>query len=233
MIKDNLSSIKNRIRDAEFRFGRHQEEVQLIAVSKTKSAAEISEAFTSGQFHFGENYVQELQKKSQDPNIASLNLCWHFIGHLQSNKVKALFETPIYSKLHTIHTVDRESLAKEINKYALRNHKPMKILIEVNSSRETTKSGVLPEDLLGLLKSLKQYDGLEIEGLMTIASPEIESARSNFKMMHDLLLRGKALFNEPHKFARLSMGMSNDFEDAIQFGSTEVRLGTAIFGERV
>ena len=208
-IKGNILKIQKEI----------PEEVTLIAVSKTKSNEEIMEAYNVGIRDFGENYVQEIV-----PKMDSLpkDIRWHLIGHLQKNKVKYVVNDRIY----LIHSVDSLSLVKEINKEAFRRHIVMNILLEVNISGENSKFGFKKEELLEVFEEIKSYENINVLGLMTIL-PNISDENVLQGYFKDL----KKL-KDKLNLSILSMGMTNDYKIAIKEGSTMVRIGTAIFGER-
>ncbi len=225
-IADNLARIHDRITAAAQVTGREPDSVRLVAVSKTRPAADVISAFQAGQTVFGENYIQELVPKlTEVPHPVD----WHVIGHLQSNKVKY-----IAGQVALIHSVDRISLAEEINRQWGTLGKVCDILIQVNISGEATKSGTTTEDALRLIHQCARLPHVSVTGLMTMppffddpeaARPCFATLRRLAETVTDEAIAGVAM-NE------LSMGMSGDFEVAIQEGATLVRIGTAIFGER-
>jgi len=223
-ISDNLLDIYERIRKAAKRAGRDPGEVTVIAVTKTVEPKRIKEAISAGLRVFGENYVQEAQEKMGKFKEKSLK--WHFIGHLQKNKAKIAVDI-----FETIHTVDSVELAAELNKRA---KEPVEVLIEVNIAREKTKAGVDPDGAVKLAKAVSAMPNLKLRGLMAIppSFEQPEMSRPYFAMVRRLAERiNKERF--PGVYMRdLSMGMSGDFEVAIEEGATMVRLGTAIFGTR-
>jgi pyridoxal phosphate enzyme (YggS family) len=196
------------------RAGRSTDSVKLVAVSKTQPIEAVIEAFAAGQDAFGENYAQELHEKADALPEAE----WHFIGALQTNKVKIVVG---HSAL--IHTCDRLSLAKEVSKRALAKNLVQRVLLEVNVGREPQKGGVLPEQLDELIAAVRELEALRCEGLMCIP-PAGQDPRPHFRALREL--RDRLGLRE------LSMGMSADYLVAIEEGSTIVRIGTAIFGER-
>ncbi|MCK9409029.1 MAG: YggS family pyridoxal phosphate-dependent enzyme [Bacteroidetes bacterium] len=207
--------------------GRKPSDVQLIAVSKTFGTDAITLAINAGILEFGENYVQELIEKRNA--LIDRNILWHFIGHLQSNKVKYLAEW-----IHMIHSVDSEGLAVEIEKRAAKAGRTIDILIEVNTSEEATKFGIRPNHAIELVKAVSRFDHLNVKGLMTIGpfTDIVDESRAAFRLL-------RSIFNEvnnngigKHPMEILSMGMSHDYAAAIAEGSTMVRIGTAIFGSR-
>jgi len=225
-IAERLRVVLEEIRAAAVAAGRNPEEVRLVAVSKTRPAADVSAAFLAGQVIFGENYVQELAAKA--PQVPE-QVEWHYIGHLQSNKVKQ-----IAGLVSMIHSLDRLSLAEEISRQWGRIGKSCDVLVQVNISGETTKSGTTAADALKLLRDIALLPHIRVRGLMTMPPffDDPEAARPYFaglKSLSDLIASEKIPGVE---MKELSMGMSGDFEAAIREGATLVRVGTAIFGER-
>ena len=224
-IAENLKLVRNRIETAAKRAGRDPSSIRLVAVSKTKTAEDIAQAVAAGQYIFGENYAQELQEKYEKLS-AIREIEWHFIGHLQKNKAKAV--APIAS---WIETVDSLELADAIDKRALRQ---IDCLIEVNIGNEGTKSGVSKSEAQNLVRDFGRFKKLKLKGLMIIPpfSPDPEFGRPYFKQLRELLAELNSLKTAAEPLTELSMGMSHDFEVAIGEGSTIIRVGTAIFGER-
>lgn len=226
-IKDNLEQIQERIRQAAADCGRNPDEITLIGVSKRKPADLIQAAINAGHKDFGENYIQEAVEKID--SLGRDAACWHFIGHLQSNKAKFAVK---YFDL--IHTVDKFKLAKEINKQAAKIGKIQEILLQINIAREQTKSGADAGEVIGLAKEISQLDHVALKGLMCMPPffDDPEEAREYFKAVKAIsrVIRDANLPNVD--MAHLSMGMSNDFAVAIEEGATLVRVGTAIFGSR-
>lgn len=226
-IGGNLAELRRRIEAATRRVGRDPRDVKLIGVSKTIPSERIREAAAAGLYRYGENYVQEASRKIEA--LGDLPLEWHFIGHLQTNKAKQAV-----GRFHWIHTVDRLSLARELDKRCSTVGKPLPVLIQVHLGEEETKGGVSPEDLENLFDAVQIMEWLEVRGLMAIPPflEDPEAVRPFFKDLRRWLdrLRQKAL--RPEKLTELSMGMSHDFEIAIEEGATFVRVGTAIFGPR-
>jgi pyridoxal phosphate enzyme (YggS family) len=220
----NLEMIYQRIRAACDRADREPNSVTLLAVSKTHPPETIKAAADCGQIFFGENKVQEAKAKIP---LCPGKLRWHFIGHLQSNKCRDAVEL-----FEMIQSVDSLLLAQEINKRAEQAARRMPVLIEVNVAGEASKFGYQPERLLAELKQLNALPRLEIRGLMTVPpwSPEAEDSRPHFRQLHELKQRAEAVLGAP--LPHLSMGMSGDFEIAIEEGATIVRVGTALFGPR-
>ena len=225
-ITDNLAHINERIRVAAEQAGRSAESVRLVAVSKTRPAADIFEALGAGQTIFGENYVQELVAKSAQVKEP---LEWHFIGHLQSNKVRS-----IAGLVTLIHSVDRLSLAQEISRQWGKLGKSCDVLVQVNISGEASKSGTTEAGALQLVKDIASLPNLNVRGLMTMPPffDAPEAARPYFAELKRLALRISAEGIPGVEMQELSMGMSGDFEVAILEGATLVRVGSAIFGER-
>lgn len=223
-LPDNLNLIQQRIRAACGRCGRAPESVTLLAVSKSHPPNTIRAAADCGLVHFGENKVQEAKVKiSMSPG----RLRWHFIGHLQSNKVRDAVHF-----FEMIQSVDSLPLAREINRRADEAAKTMRVLLEVNLAGEASKFGYKPGQLLAELKELNALPRLEIHGLMTVPpwSPEPEASRPHFRRLRELKLECEKILGAP--LPHLSMGMSSDFEIAIEEGATMVRIGTALFGPR-
>ena len=223
-LADNLTLIQQRIRAACDRAGRSVDSVTLLAVSKTHPADTIRSATDLGLMLFGENKVQEA--KSKIPNSPG-KARWHFIGHLQSNKCRDAVE--LFSM---IQCVDSLAIAQEINKRADQASKTMPVLLEINVAGEGSKFGYKPEQMLTELKELNALPRLEIHGLMAIPPfcPVPEKSRPYFKTLRELKTRAEDVLGAP--LPVLSMGMSDDFEVAIEEGSTMIRVGTALFGAR-
>ncbi|MDA3904046.1 MAG: YggS family pyridoxal phosphate-dependent enzyme [Desulfuromusa sp.] len=226
-IAANLAKIHDRINKACQKSGRNPEEVRLIAVSKVKPAKLVEEAFCSGQKLFGESYVQEFRDK--EPLVES-PLQWHFIGGLQSNKVKYL-----RGKVTMIHSVDRLSLAEEIDHQWGKIDGIAKILLQVNVGDESSKSGCTPEDLESLVRQVSQLPNLKVCGLMCLPphSDDPEQVRPFFRQLRELSKQIERLQLPGVEMGELSMGMSGDFAVAVEEGATLVRVGTAIFGARM
>ena len=223
-LKQHLTVIDTAIREAASACGRDPESIQLLAVSKTKPSSDIQMLHALGQRSFGENYVQEAVDKIHE--LQGLDIEWHYIGHIQSNKTKL-----IATEFDWVHTVDREKIASRLND--ARDGDPLNILIQVNVDLAETKSGVSPTDLKALAMAIWKLPNLKLRGLMSIPDPVSEN---DLQRAHQQL---KALFEEikaghptPEIFDTLSMGMTNDLELAISEGSTMVRIGTALFGAR-
>lgn len=226
MLKENLKNVQNNIKKACERVGRKPEEVTLVAVSKMKPLSDIEELLETGQLEYGENYVQELCDKYE--NI-SKPVHWHMIGHLQTNKVKYIID-----KVSMIHSVDSVRLAEAIEKEAAKKDICMPVLIEVNVAGEESKFGLSAEEVLPFLEEISSYEHLQVKGLMTIA-PFVANPEENREVFQKLkkLSVDIAVKNINNvNMSVLSMGMTNDYQVAVEEGATMVRVGTGIFGER-
>lgn len=225
-IIQNLKHVHDHIDKACVRSGRESADVQLIAVSKTKPVSMLLEAYEAGERHFGENKVQELIEKYE---LLPKDIKWHMIGHLQRNKVKYLVD-----KVYMIHSVDSLRLAEEINKEALRIGRRIPVLIEVNVAGEETKFGVAPAELEALLREIAPLPAIEISGLMTIAPfvTDAEENRRYFTMLKQLSVDIDRKNIDNVNMSVLSMGMTGDYEVAVEEGAGYVRVGTGIFGDR-
>ncbi len=226
MIKENLETVENNIADAIKKAGRASEEVTLVAVSKTKPADMIREAYDLGVRDFGENRVQEIMEKYP---LLPDDIRWHLIGHLQTNKVKYIID-----KVAMIHSVDSLKLAKEISRQAVKKNVVMDILIEVNVAEEDSKFGTTCEDAISLVTDISKLDGIRIRGYMTVAPfvSDPEENRGVFRRLRQLLVDTKAKNIDNVNMDCLSMGMSGDYTVAIEEGATFIRVGTNIFGGR-
>jgi pyridoxal phosphate enzyme (YggS family) len=223
----NIQDIHEQVKAACLSAGREPESVRLIAVSKTKPALLVKEAFDAGQIEFGESYVQEFLDKYQDPLLENIPIKWHFIGHLQSNKVRSIID-----KVTLVHGIDRISTAEELSKRAVQHKLHVDYLLEVNTSGEASKYGMQPDEVLATAETLFLMPNISLRGLMTIASPDTTKAREEFRNLRVLLESLKKISPDPLKLSELSMGMSGDFEEAIHEGATMIRVGSAIFGWR-
>ena len=226
MLKDNFTEVENKICSACERSGRSRDEVTLIAVSKTKPVSMLKEAYDLGTRIFGENKVQEIVDKY---DALPDDISWQMIGHLQRNKIKYIID-----KVDMIHSVDSYRLAEAIEKEAAKKDVNIDILIEVNVAREDSKFGVMPEDTFDLINEIAKLPHVHIQGLMTIA-PFVENPEENRKYFNHL--RKLSVDIDEKKvdnvnMAVLSMGMTNDYEVAIEEGATMVRVGTGLFGAR-
>jgi len=227
-LAENVTEINRKISRALLRSVDPSREVKLVAVSKTFPAERISEACDAGLFRFGENRVQEIAAKYA--RLQKKNIEWHFIGGLQTNKVKKLIEIP--TKL--IHSVDRLAVALELERQLQKRGDSREVLVEVNTSGETSKSGVQPEKAIELIREIASFDAIRVKGLMTIGAltEDNKVVRACFTKLRELfcLIRGDAI--DGVEMLEISMGMSGDFEIAVEEGATMIRLGSAIFGER-
>ncbi len=224
-IKENIQAIEARKEAAAREFSPDQEAL-LVAVTKTRTPDEINEAIRSGVTDIGENKVQEIMAKYEDIDPVR----WHLIGHLQTNKVKYIID-----KVDLIHSVDSLKLAQEIDRRAAQHGKVMEILIQVNTAKEESKSGVSTEDAEDLLMGiLENCPNIRVCGLMCMApvAEDPEDVRPFFKEARELYDKFSKIEHERSSFRWLSMGMSHDFETALREGSNMVRVGSAIFGER-
>ncbi|MDD5433961.1 MAG: YggS family pyridoxal phosphate-dependent enzyme [Nitrospira sp.] len=226
-IAERLKDIENRIADAAGRVGRNPEEITLVAVSKGFSIDRIREAIEAGVRIFGENKVQELLPKIEG---AGRDISWHFIGHLQSNKAKY-----ITGEVTLIHSIDSLKLCEEVNQVAQKRKIIQDILLEVNVSGEKSKFGISPDEVINNVTAISKLENVVLKGLMTIApySENPEESRPHFRKLREIRDEIKQAGICSHDFGGLSMGMSNDFEVGIEEGATIVRVGSAIFGERL
>lgn len=226
-VADNLAVIRGRIAAACGRAGRDPSRIKLVGVTKKAPVEKIREAIDAGIAIVGENYIQEARKKKDI--LAGLPVAWHFIGHLQTNKARIAVEC-----CDCIETLDREGLAVELNQRCEKAGKKYPVLIQVNIGSEPTKSGIPPDELFSFFKLASTLEWLNVRGLMALPPffDQPERARPYFRQMRKLLdeLRQKAPV--PENLVELSMGMSGDFEVAIEEGATLVRIGTALFGQR-
>jgi pyridoxal phosphate enzyme (YggS family) len=226
-VKDRLIVVHQKIQAAAVNCGRDPRAVQLVAVSKTQPVQIVKEAALSGVTIFGENYIQEAREKFSA--LCDKSVSWHFIGHLQTNKAKYAVRM-----FDLIHSVDSFKLAVELDKQARKLDKVQKILIQVNISEEPTKSGVTLEKTIALIRRIAEYKHILVKGLMTMppffnASEKVRPYFKALRRLRNQIAKEKI----PHVFMEeLSMGMTGDFQTAIEEGATLVRIGTAIFGER-
>ena len=226
MLTENVIEVEKNIQDACDRAGRSREEVRLIAVSKTKPVSDIEEVLTTGILDYGENKVQELSDKY---DVLPKNIRWHMIGHLQRNKVKYLI-----GKTVLIHSVDSLRLAEQIEHEAAKADTIMNVLIEVNVAGEESKFGTTCNEAIELVRAVAALKHVKIKGLMTIATftDNPEDNRIYFKKLKQLSVDIKSKNIDNVDMDELSMGMTGDYEVAIEEGATMVRVGTGIFGER-
>ena len=226
MLLDNLKDVEERIQAACDRSGRKREDVLLVAVSKTKPVEMIEEVMTAGIVDFGENKPQELRDKYE---VLPKNLRFHMIGHLQTNKIKYVIDRVVL-----IHSIDSIHLAEAVNAEAKKHNRIMPVLVEVNVAQEESKSGFLVEKTENAIREIAKLSNIRVEGLMTIA-PFVENAEENrqyFVKLRKLSVDIAAKNIDNVTMHHLSMGMSGDYEVAIEEGATMVRVGTGIFGER-
>lgn len=225
-IKTNIDNIKYNIEVAAKKSGRSLNDILLLAVTKTVDIDRIKVAVDCGLKDLGENRVQELVQKYE---ILNSDCNWHLIGHLQTNKIKYIID-----KVKLIHSVDSENLALEINKQAKKNNKIVDILVEINIADEATKFGIKPEDTEEIIIKLSNLSNINIKGFMTVA-PLVNNAEDNRKYFEKLYklfvdIKAKRIDNIDMKY--LSMGMTNDYQIAVEEGANIVRIGTGIFGKR-
>ena len=225
--KQKLEKIKSEIKKAAMAGNRDPQSVRLVGVSKTKPAHSVKQAIAAGVTTLGENYIQEASKKIQD--LSSYPASWHFIGHLQRNKAKdavRLFDL--------IHSVDSLKLARELNKQAKKNNKIQNILVQVNIGDQLSKSGVHPQKCLNLIQEISLLQNLSVRGFMTMPPffDNPEKARPFFSELRNLRDQIKKHNVKNISMNQLSMGMTGDFQVAVQEGATLVRIGTALFGKR-
>ncbi len=226
MIRENIEHVQKNIKQACLTAGRDETEVTLIAVSKTKPVSMLMEAYECGCRHFGENKVQELVSKYE---AMPGDIHWHMIGHLQRNKVKYIID-----KVSLIHSVDSVRLAQEISREASKRGIEVSVLIEVNAAGEESKFGVSVQEALQLVQEIAVLPGIQIKGLMTIA-PYVENSEENrpyFEVLKQLAVDISRKNIDNVSMNILSMGMTGDYMTAVEEGSTLVRVGTGIFGER-
>lgn len=225
-LKDNLADVENRISEACKRVGRNRNEVTLIAVSKTKPVEMIEKLMETGIKDFGENWVQELRDKTE---LVKEPVNWHLIGHLQRNKVKYIVD-----KVAMIHSVDSYRLAEQIDTEAKKKGILVDVLLEVNVAEEESKFGLTLEGVEQLVREISTLENVHVKGLMTIA-PFVTNPEENriiFRKLRQLSVDIKSKNIDNVCMDELSMGMTNDFEVAIEEGATLIRVGTAIFGQR-
>ncbi len=226
MVKENLAMVEDRVKAACDRAGRSYGSVTLVAVSKTKPVRLVEQAYEYGIRQFGENKAQEMKEKY---DMLPKNIEWHFIGHLQTNKIKY-----VLGRAALIHSVDSLHLAEAIEAECVKKGLEADVLVEVNVAQEETKSGIRTEEAEGLIRDIARLPHVHVKGLMTIA-PFVENAGNNrmiFRTLKELSvdIAGKNIDNVSMNI--LSMGMTNDYEVAIEEGATHIRVGTAVFGER-
>jgi pyridoxal phosphate enzyme (YggS family) len=224
VIQQNIQDVRRRIGEACLRARRDPSEVTLIAVSKTFGTEEISEAGRGGIHDFGENYIQELRGKHDA--LEGRGIRWHFVGHLQRNKIRY-----IAGWVHLVHSVDTMRLAAALSDAAVRCGRTIPFLVEVNTTGEASKNGISPSETTNFIREAAALPSVRVDGLMTMGpfTDDPEDSRGPFRMLRDLAGESRAAGQAlPH----LSMGMTGDFEVAIEEGATLIRVGTAIFGAR-
>lgn len=226
-MKAQIESINDRIHNAAVAAGRQPDTIRLVAVSKTVPAERVCAAIQSGITLLGENYIQEAREKIEA--LQEFPVAWHFIGHLQSNKAK--YAVRLFDLIHSVDTI---KLARELDRQAGKIDKVQDILIQVNTGKEASKSGVYVDDALTLVRAASQMNHIAVKGLMTLPpyfnAPD--KVRPYFQALRELRDRIRSESLPGIAMDELSMGMTGDFEAAIQEGATLVRIGTALFGER-
>ncbi|WP_417616499.1 YggS family pyridoxal phosphate-dependent enzyme [Oceanisphaera sp.] len=225
-ILQQLHLVHDRIAAAATACERHPDEIQLLAVSKTKPVADLLSAYQAGQRQFGENYVQEAIDKIQALKSDCPDICWHLIGPLQSNKTRQVAEA-----FDWVQSVDRLKIAERLSAQRPGNMRPLNICLQVNISKEANKSGLLPEDVAALAAKIDSLPGICLRGLMAIPEATDDSDKLTTQLLELRQLFDRMAEKYPD-LDTLSMGMSNDLELAVACGSTLVRVGTAIFGSR-
>ena len=225
-ITENLNTVRQQILQIAKNSSRDTADICLLAVSKTRPADDLRQAYAAGQRDFGENYLQESLEKIEQ--LQDLNICWHFIGPIQSNKTR-----PVSESFDWVHSVDRLKIAQRLSAQRPDDMQPLNICLQVNISAEASKSGILPEDVVSLANQVLQLPNINLRGLMAIPSPcdDPEEQLLPFRAMSDLLNEIRSA-NPSARLDTLSMGMTGDMAAAISEGSTMVRIGTAIFGAR-
>lgn len=228
-IIENIQHIKQRIETACIKANRNSNEIKLLLATKTVSSERIKIAIQNGATLIAENKIQELKEKYEDlKNTPHIN---HFIGHLQSNKIKDILKYDVAC----LQSLDRNELAEKLHQRLLTEHKTLEVLIQVNTSSEESKFGVPPENTISLVQQVAQFNTLKIKGLMTIGlfSAEVDKVRKCFQLLKKLQQEIIELPIPNVEMNELSMGMSGDLEIAIEEGATIIRVGTAIFGKRM
>lgn len=223
-IERNIAQVRSKIADYCAKYRRSAKDIQLLAVSKTKSIELITQAYSSGQRRFGESYLQEALEKMA--LLVDLDIEWHFIGHIQSNKTRDIAQS-----FDWVHSVDRIKVAQRLNQQRLPELPPLNVCLQVNLNQESAKAGVALEELVTLAQQVSELNRLKLRGLMAIPakSSSLQAQKDNFKKLR--LALEQLQQNHPN-LDTLSMGMSHDMEAAIAEGSTLLRIGTAIFGRR-
>lgn len=226
-IKENLEIVRQNINNSAKEFNKNVEDIKLIAVSKTKPIDDIIAAINAGAKDFGESYALELKEKHEILAEKGIFPTWHFIGHLQTNKVKYI--APFVS---LIHSVDSFKLAEEIDKQAQKNNRIIDILLQVHIAEEDTKSGCDISEIENLAEEVLKLKSINVIGLMTIGTFTYDEVqiRREFQLMKEIKTK---ISNRYPKIKELSMGMTGDYQIAIEYGATMLRIGSAIFGERI
>jgi PLP dependent protein len=220
---ERYARVLQQIHEACLAAGRSPQSVQLIAVSKTRTAHEIAALAAQGQHHFAENYLQEALDKR--PALDHLGLCWHFIGPIQSNKTR-----DIAARFDWVHSVDRDKVAQRLNDHRPAHLEPLNVCIQVNIDQEVSKAGVHPDQVPALAAAISALPRLRLRGLMAI--PRADAPDRGKAAFHRLAMTLSSVSHTMPGLDTLSMGMSDDFDVAIQEGATQIRIGTALFGPR-
>lgn len=224
-IAENITKVRNRINEAAQAFSRDSSQIHLLAVSKTKPASAIRQAYACHITDFGENYLQEALNKQQE--LQDLELTWHFIGPIQSNKTK-----PIAEHFAWVHSVERLKIAERLSQQRPSHLPALNICLQVNISGEESKSGCLPDELITLTQAIIKLPNIKLRGLMAIPAPSDDNAQQQKVFAQVKALLEKLNAELSLSLDTLSMGMTHDLEAAVAQGSTWLRIGTAIFGER-
>ncbi len=225
MLADRVKQLSDHIKSKAIQYGRNPENILMLAVSKTQNAAHIREAWQAGVQHFGENYLQEALDKQK--TLADFAIIWHFIGPIQSNKAAA-----ISAHFDWVHSVSREKIACLLNEHRPENLAPLQVCIQVNLDQEASKSGVSCEECIKLAYALQSLPRLKLRGLMTIPEPKATLDEQYASLQRLTQLQAHLNQTGDFKLDTLSMGMSEDMDAAIKAGSTILRIGRALFGER-
>ena len=225
IIAQQLIKVRQRLRAAEIKYKREENSVKLLAVSKTRSVAEILQVFEQGQHDFGENYLQEA--KTKITTLQDENICWHFIGPLQSNKARVVAE-----QFSWVHSVDRDKIAQRLSDLRPLHLPALNVCIQINISEESTKSGTSKDQLIALAEKISGLPRIKLRGLMALPIPtnDFSEQREGFRQLHRSYAE---LVEAGFDLDTLSMGTTNDMEAAVAEGSTIVRIGTALFGPRL
>ena len=229
-IEERIATVRKLIHESALKIGKTADQIRLIAVSKQQPIERIEAALKAGIKYLGENHAQEMLKKWEALGSRMTAVDWIFIGHLQTNKVKSIVD-----KIAEIQTLDSVKLFKKLHEEAKTKKRRISVLIQINIGEEATKSGILPQNLIPFLKEIMALNShLDIQGLMAIPPyfDDAEKSRPYFRKMRELLIETKDLFPTLN-LKELSMGMSHDFQIAIEEGATQVRIGEAIFGKRI